>query len=498
MLNRYSFIKLIILLSFIPYYSHAQSVQNLERKLLTASNREKTAIFIKLGYKHVNDNPQTSLEFGKDALENAKSVNDQKGRAMAFGLIGQSFYKLKNYKQAEDNFDEEGELIEQSGKPWMINRFNLGLSSHNRGKERKAINSFEASLEEAKKLKNEEYILKNYEALFNVHVDKNRYKTALKYFELYINERDEKFLEQNRHEINQMQNAYKAEIGELEVEKEAIQDTLGIARDKLTMLQLEQKVKDLELKHEKLKQTRMMWVILLLAIIAMIILIFYFQKQRSNKIITAEKAKSDELLHNILPAKVVKELKENGKSNPENFQEVTVFFSDFVGFTKLSSAIKPETLIAELNELFTRFDEIMEKHECERIKTIGDAYLAVCGLPEKNPGHVNNILHASLEISEWLAQRNKNNSLNWQIRIGVHSGNLIGGIVGIKKYIYDVFGDTINTASRMESNSEAGCINVSEQTRKQAQNHFTFIERPKIEVKGKGKMKMYFLKGAKK
>lgn len=486
---------LLIILTFSLIYTNAQTVQSLERKLLSASDHEKTRILIQLGYEHVNHNPGNSLEFGKDALKNAEKTSDKQGKSMAFGLIGQSYYKLKDYKQATDNFQKESKLIKQSGKPWMVNQFNLGLSSQYEGKERKSISYFEESLKEARKLSNEEYILKNYEALFNVNMEKNRYKDALGYFKLYIAVKDEKFLEENRQEINQMQNAYKEEINEIEEEKEALTDTLLMTKEELQVAQLKQMVKGLELEEERLKQTRLWWIILLLGIIIGVVLIFYLQKRKSNKIIIWEKAKSDKLLHNILPAKVVRELKENGSSVPENFIDVSVFFSDFVGFTEMSSKVKPEVLINELNEIFTRFDEIMEANRCERIKTIGDAYLAVCGLPEKDPENVGNILMASLEIVDWLKERNKKTALNWQIRIGVHTGNLIGGIVGTKKYIYDVFGDTINTASRMESNSEPGRINVSERTQQYAQDHFLFSERPTIEVKGKGKMKMYFLEG---
>jgi adenylate cyclase len=190
---------------------------------------------------------------------------------------------------------------------------------------------------------------------------------------------------------------------------------------------------------------------------------------------------------------VVNELKINGKAKPERFDEVTVYFSDVVGFTNMSTNLDPEFLIDELNEIFTSFDDIMIKHHCERIKTIGDAYMAVCGLPEKDDNHAFNILSASKEIIQFLDNRNENSELKWRIRIGVNSGKVVGGIVGIRKYIYDIFGDSVNTASRMESNSEPMRINVSESTMVLAKNHFHFTERDEIEVKGKGKMKMYFL-----
>jgi len=209
--------------------------------------------------------------------------------------------------------------------------------------------------------------------------------------------------------------------------------------------------------------------------------------------LASEKEKTEELLLNTLPLKVVNELKENGKSEPESFDNVTVYFSDIVGFTKISSTLDPKSLIHELNEIFTEFDDIITRNNCERIKTIGDAYLAVSGMPLKNKNHAENMVNAAIEIKNYLENRNNSSEIKWQARIGIHTGKVVGGIVGVRKYIYDVFGDTINTASRMESNSEPMHINVSETTYKIIKGKYKFIDRETINVKGKGNMKMYFL-----
>ncbi|MBN2172654.1 MAG: hypothetical protein JW731_00890 [Bacteroidales bacterium] len=217
-------------------------------------------------------------------------------------------------------------------------------------------------------------------------------------------------------------------------------------------------------------------------------------KERTKEL-AAEKEKTEGLLLNTLPLKVVNELKENGKSEPESFDDVTVYFSDIVGFTSISALLEPKILIGELNVIFTAFDDIMEKHGCERIKTIGDAYLAVSGMPIRNEHHAVNMVRAALEIRKFMEERNRTSEINWQIRIGIHSGRVVGGIVGVKKYIYDVFGDTINTTSRMESNSEPMRINVSETTYQILKDKFKFTQREPMEIKGKGKMQMYFLEG---
>jgi len=231
----------------------------------------------------------------------------------------------------------------------------------------------------------------------------------------------------------------------------------------------------------------------------LIILYSFLQMKKASKIISIEKDKNEQLLLNTLPIKVVNDLKENGKSDPQKFQDVTVSFSDIVGFTQASSKLDPKELINELNSIYTAFDEIMINYDCERIKTIGDAYLAVCGMPQKNSRHAEMMLKASLEIIDFIKKRNTTSQLQWQMRIGLHSGNVVGGIVGVKKYIYDVFGDTINTASRMESNSVPMRVNISEQTFLLIKdkefiksNQITFQKRDPVLVKGKGEMKMYF------
>ncbi|MEA3338337.1 MAG: adenylate/guanylate cyclase domain-containing protein [Chloroflexota bacterium] len=208
-----------------------------------------------------------------------------------------------------------------------------------------------------------------------------------------------------------------------------------------------------------------------------------------------ERQRADKLLLNILPASVADDLKETGKTTPQKFENVTVCFSDIVGFTSISSQYEPEFVIGELNDMFTAFDNIMESNQCERIKTAGDAYLAVCGMPEENENHAGNIVWSAIEMIEYLKARSERSEVRWQMRIGVHSGPVVGGVVGTKKYIYDVFGDTINTASRMESYSEPMRVNVSGATYCLVKDEFRLIERATIEVKGKGEMRMYFVDG---
>ena len=210
--------------------------------------------------------------------------------------------------------------------------------------------------------------------------------------------------------------------------------------------------------------------------------------------IVKERRKSDRLLLNILPAEVANELKANGSAPAKHFDHVTVLFTDFVGFTQASARMKPQMLIEELDTCFKRFDEITAKYKVEKIKTIGDAYLAVCGLPTADPEHAKNIVKAAIEINAFMQDRlAKLGNSTFDVRIGIHSGSVVAGIVGVRKFAYDIWGDTVNTAARMEQNSEPGKINISATTYELVKGKFSCTCRGEIEVKGKGGMLMYYM-----
>lgn len=209
--------------------------------------------------------------------------------------------------------------------------------------------------------------------------------------------------------------------------------------------------------------------------------------------IDEEKEKNEELLLNILPPKIVDELKSTGKSKPELFESVSVMFTDFQNFTSTTEKMSPELIISELNDIFSNFDRIIDQFGCTRIKTIGDSYLTVCGLPEKDQDHAKKIVNCGLAFLDYLNERNEHSEIKWKMRIGVNSGSVTAGIVGTKKYLYDIFGDTVNTASRMESNSEPMRINISEATKNLLGDCFDIEERQVVSVKGKGLMAMYFV-----
>lgn len=208
----------------------------------------------------------------------------------------------------------------------------------------------------------------------------------------------------------------------------------------------------------------------------------------------AEKKKSDDLLLNILPAEVAEELKNSGNTVARQFDNVTVLFTDFVDFTLAGEKMGPQELVTELHQCFSAFDEIIGRYGIEKIKTIGDAYLAVCGLPQKDEDHAEKAVLAAQEMVAFMQQRQLQlGEKTFRIRIGIHSGSVVAGIVGVKKFAYDIWGDTVNTAARMEQHGEPGRINVSQTTYELLRDKFSFSFRGEIAAKNKGKMEMYFL-----
>jgi class 3 adenylate cyclase len=211
----------------------------------------------------------------------------------------------------------------------------------------------------------------------------------------------------------------------------------------------------------------------------------------------AEKKKSDDLLLNILPEEVAEELKAKGNADAQLIDEVTVLFTDFKGFTQLSEKLSPKELVAEINECFSAFDLIMDKYGIEKIKTIGDAYMAAGGLPTPNQTHAIDVVKAALDIQEFMKKhkevREARGDLFFEIRIGIHTGPVVAGIVGVKKFQYDIWGDTVNTASRMESSGEIGKVNISGTTYELVKDQTECFYRGKISAKGKGDIDMYFV-----
>jgi class 3 adenylate cyclase len=244
---------------------------------------------------------------------------------------------------------------------------------------------------------------------------------------------------------------------------------------------------------EVLRKIRFVNIAASLTLVLFMIVIFKLIIEYIEKNIERLNEKNEALLENILPRRVMEELRDKGYAEPEAYKNVSILFTDIVGFTSISKTMEPSVLIDELNDIFTHFDQIIENYGCVRIKTIGDAYMAVCGLPDSNMNSSRVMVAAAIDCRDYLEERNKNSKYKWKIRLGINTGEVVAGIVGIKKYIYDIFGDAVNVASRMESNSEAMKISVSQDVYERTKNDFTFTDRGEKEIKGKGMMKLYFV-----
>ena len=242
--------------------------------------------------------------------------------------------------------------------------------------------------------------------------------------------------------------------------------------------------------HDVSADTRLLFFVMNLSVSSLVVFVF-----ASHFVTTAvsERAKADGLLLNILPRKTAQVLKSRPGVIADEFDNGSVLFADIVDFTRYSRAIRPDQLVTKLNEIFIRFDELTDRHGLEKIKTIGDAYMVVGGLPEPRPDHVRAIADLALDMMETIKNITKEDGEPFSLRIGIHAGPVVAGIIGKNKFAYDLWGDTVNVASRMESTSAVDSIQVSDTVYRALQDSYEFRKRGTIDVKGIGAMDTYYL-----
>lgn len=299
-----------------------------------------------------------------------------------------------------------------------------------------------------------------------------------------------------------------------EMQKKRIAERLQFQEDSVKILKKEQELQDLLLKKSELeldaqKAKNNLYIIVAaisLSLLTVIGLLFFARQktlrelEEKNKIINEEKRRSDELLLNILPEEVMHELKAHGKTTAKNYSKATVLFADIKDFTTISEQLSPDDLIEGLDAYFERFDKVIEKYDIEKIKTIGDAYVCAGGVPTKSEGNPHLVVQAALdfmyEIDKLRRERTAQGKIPFEFRIGIHTGQLVAGVIGIRKFAYDIWGDTVNMAARMQQSSEAGKINISGATYELVKDKFACIYRGKVEAKNKGEIDMYFVEKA--
>jgi adenylate cyclase len=326
------------------------------------------------------------------------------------------------------------------------------------------------------------YVLKAaYEGLAESYNRVSDYKNAYKYQTLYTAIKDTLY-------NAAMDKRIQAVTLNFDLEKKQVEVNL-LTKDKA--------LQDLELERQKTIRNAMSVTGVLLLLLAIGLYRNYRYVRKTKKIIENEKDKSDKLLLNILPFETAEELKEKGSATPKHYEMVTVLFTDFKGFTSIAEKLTPELLVEELNHCFLEFDLIIDKYNLEKIKTIGDSYMCAGGIPVANSSNPIDAVMAGLEIQAYMeqlkAERLAKGLECWELRIGINTGKVIAGVVGKNKFAYDIWGDAVNVASRMESSGAPGKVNISGETYELVKDHFTFEYRGKVKAKNKGEIDMYFV-----
>ena len=447
----------------------------------------------------------------KTALNFKSGDENRLSRAKDYDKIAYSYAKLDKYDLAIENYQKVLWLNSKLGKKAeMAAAHNeIGEMYFQQRNYRKAIASFEKSLGLVTALKNKQAIatveknirlcqsaLQNKDGMEGLKIE------ALEYQQQYELIKDS--LEIAQKEIAEATSQIAEATSQIK-EREATISTLEEAQK---VLEQEKVRKQNELEQQKLLNYYLIAGAVGTALILLLILLLIYrgykikknanrQLGKKNIQIQLEKKKSEELLLNILPAKVAQELKAKGGVTPQKFSMATLLFTDFRGFTSLAETMPPEELVRELNRCFEAFDHICEKHNIEKIKTIGDAYMAAGGIPVANRTNPKDVVNAALEMQafmwKWKAEKERQGKPFWELRIGIHTGPVITGVIGKNKFAYDVWGDTVNVASRMEQAGEAWKINISSSTYDRIKDEFVCINRGLISIKHKGPVDMYFV-----
>ena len=335
-----------------------------------------------------------------------------------------------------------------------------------------------------------------------LEAQRNRQQLALAKEQVRAEKQERKIIELNRREYERQAELERAAAAEQQ------------QRQKNELLQRENEINALRIAGED-DFRRLIYTIItaLVLVLGLMIAGFLLSRRNNSKLeqknseieaqseaLAAEKQKSDELLLNILPAQTAAELRETGKAAPRLYESATVLFTDFGAFTAIAQTMPPDKLLEQLNHCFGAFDQICDTYGLEKIKTIGDAYMCAAGLPVPNDTHAHDAVRAALAMQEWMqswqAEQETHGYPHWEMRVGIHTGSVVAGVVGTRKFIYDIWGDTVNIASRMETNGVVDKVNISSATHALVCDDFSCTYRGEVEVKHAGSVEMYFVEKA--
>lgn len=412
-----------------------------------------------------------ALTYFKESTDIFGEVDYPLGKGYGLGNVGMVYAAQGQDVLAEQNMNEAIEILEELQDYPPISEYLIAISEIYQKKEdwQTAIDYAKRSLDLATQYGLKDEISDANLKLFELYEKLGEEALALNYFKSHI--------------------AYRDSVKNIE----AVQQMADTRTD------FEVAQKQLEVNLQK-KNQRIILIATTITIVFIGLLAFgQYRRFRfvraTNKIIAEEKKRSDNLLLNILPEETAEELKANGKVQAKKYESATVLFTDFAGFTSYSKDLSPEVLVETVSHYFSKFDEIMEKYGLEKIKTIGDSYMCAGGLPFATKDHAHKMLCAAFEIASFTEETKQDLStseMSFDIRIGISSGPVVAGVVGSKKFAFDIWGDTVNIAARMESNAERGKINISESTYNLVKDSFNCSYRGEIEVKNRGILKMYY------
>ncbi|HQX72086.1 MAG TPA: adenylate/guanylate cyclase domain-containing protein [Chitinophagaceae bacterium] len=463
-----------------------------------------------------------ALEYYLKAL----SISEELGKMEESGTIcvniGTIYFEKDNDEQALFYFNKS--LKAYGDSEGSLNAYN-GLGKIYRKEENYelALQNHQKALALAEKLNNKISIVQSLMGLANVYVKKGDYPTALQYFrkaelpalEIHANHEIKDLYQEmalaysktkdysNAFKYQTLFSSIKDTLYNIDTDKKlgTLQFDFDLQKKQgeINLLTKDMALTDIKLKRQQFTKKVLIVGLILVLLIALLIFRNYRIKVRTHKILDRQKGEIESLLLNILPSEVANELQVYGHAIPRNYEFVSVMFTDFKGFTAIADKMSPEELIQELNTCFVAFDDIIGKYGLEKIKTIGDSYMCAGGIPTADEHHVENMVKASLEICHFIRQYNQKRNLegleSWDLRIGVHVGPVIAGVVGKKKYAYDIWGSTVNIASRLESNGMPGKVNISSSVFELIKDKYSCSYRGKINAKNIGDIDMYFLDG---
>lgn len=426
----------------------------------------------------------TARLFFEESLQVSRVFGFDMGIAYSLGNLGLVYAEQQNDALAQTNIQAAVDYLTQMKDYYPISVYLLYMADIylRKGDESTAIRYVKNSLSLADRYGLREQISDAHRKLAEIYEQQKNYAQALSHFQDHVTYRDSF---RNLETVQQM-----AEL----------RTDFAVAQKQAQIDLLE---KEAEIRRLRETRQRKLNYAAGFSLLAVLVIIFGLYRRnrfikRTSNIIAKEQDRSDALLRNILPDKIAQELKDNGKVKATRFESVTVLFSDFIGFTRYSTRLAPEKLVESIDLYFSKFDEITEKFGLEKIKTVGDAYMCAGGMPFSTVDHARKTMLAALEMLQFVEQmkNEKHEGLpRYDVRIGVNSGPVIAGIVGTKKFAYDIWGNTVNIAARLEKAGAANKINIAESTYQMIQDDFLCTYRGEINVRHKGKMNMYFVEG---